>query len=172
MKKNIYYWIEAEDPIGFQAPETQPDAPQDNPVPQDNPNTTPTQDPNAPKDPNATQDDMQEPEQIETPENEEKDYEAWRHDFMEAAIRCDNEELINFLNSIRDRQLEASQKKFVEDNIQIFMFRRDATVLKASQTVRNSIKKDLDSTNPGTSVMQHLTQALDQNPLLYQGLIK
>ena len=92
---------------------------------------------------------------------------------MEFAEKCDNTEMMNSINTVRDLPgLEAPQRKFVEDNFQIFAFRRDSNILKASTEIRNAIKKDLDRINPGTTVMQHLCQSLDEQPLLYQNLIK
>lgn len=171
MNNNLYFWLEAEQPQGQQAPESDPNA-------QGGVGSVPPQQPPqeiAPgDDPSAGQDDVtQDPKNIEAPALKEgQDYEQWRHDFMEMAVKCDNEEIVNSLNSIRDHELEAHQRRFVEDNLQIFMFRRDANVLKASTEVRNLVKKDLDRTNPGTVLMQHLGEAFQKQPLLLQGLIK
>ncbi len=101
------------------------------------------------------------------PQGQEQDFEQWRHDFFELAIKCDNEEMVNAINSVKERPgLEAAQKRFVEDNFNIFMYRRDATVAKASKEIRNLVKQELDRTNPGTTIMQHICATLDANPLL------
>lgn len=175
MRNNWQYWVEAENAAGNQAPASDPNAPgQGGSIPPQQPpqQPQPGDDPSAAA--QAPEDDANnDPESIETPEqNANSDYESWKHDFMEAAIKCDNEELVTLLKAIRDRDLEASQRKFVEDNIQIFMFRRDDNVFKASTQIRNAVKKDLDRTNPGTTLMQHFNQAIEQQPLLYQGVIK
>jgi hypothetical protein len=172
MKNNVYYWLEAEQPPAQQAPDTSANQGVGAPQPQQASQQPPKgQDPSAAA--NSPDDDVtQDPTNINLPGDENQDYEQWKHDFMELAVKCDNEELVNSLNSVRDRHLEAPQRKFVEDNLQIFMFRRDANILKASTLIRNSIKKDLDKVNPGTTLMQHLTQALEQQPLLWQGVIK
>lgn len=173
MKNNVfYYWMEAEDPAMPQAPNTDPNAPGGVGAvpPQQNQATPQTgNDPSAAAEDDVTQD----PQTIDAPpEDENKDYDQWRHQFMELAVRAENEELINMLTSVQDNEMEASERKFVEDNLQIFMYRRDSNVLKASNVIRNAIKKDLDRTNPGTTLMQHLGKALDEQPLLYQNLIK
>ena len=167
----MYFWFEAEVPAVPQAPAS--DAQSGIGA---TPQQQPAQPPNPGEDPSAgAQDDVtQDPQTMDAPPEDrgDKDYEQWKHEFMEAAVKADNEELIAMLNSVRDHELEAPQHKFVEDNFQIFTFRRDANVFKASKEIRNNVKKDLDRTNPGTTLMQHLGQALEQQPLLYQGLIK
>jgi hypothetical protein len=174
MNNNLQFWLEAEQPQMPQAPTSDPNAAGGVGSPPPQQAATP---PNPGEDPSAgAEDDVtQDPQSMENPpdaEGGDKDYEQWKHDFMEAAVKADNEELINMLNAIRERNLEASQRKFVEDNFQIFTFRRDANVLKASTLIRNNVKKDLDRTNPGTTLMQHFGEALQEQPLLYQGLIK
>ncbi len=171
---NIYFWLEAEQPAAPQAPTSDPlSAGQAGQIPPQEPpqQPAPGDDPSAGAQPDPD-DVTQDPQSMEEPKAEEQSFEEWKHNFLEMAIKADNEELVYMLNAVRDRELEVSQRRFVEDNIQVFMFRRDANVLKASKEFRNLLKQDLDRTNPGTTVMQHLTQVLDANPLLYQGLIK
>jgi hypothetical protein len=175
-KNNWHFWYEAEIPTGQagQAPASDPNAPgQGGSVTQQQP-ANPPQDGSDPSAPAQPEDDVtQDPQTIETPKSNDKDFEQWRHDFMEMAEKCDNTEMMNSINSVRDMPgLESPQRKFVEDNFQIFSFRRDSNILKASTEIRNNIKKDLDRINPGTTVMQHLCQALDEQPLLYQNIIK
>lgn len=172
-----FWWIEAEVPVASQAPSSDPNSPaQGGQINQQQQQTPPQagSDPSASAQPNGEDDVTQDPQNIEQPEqNQEKDFESWRHDFFELAEKCDNDEMITSLKSVRNYPgLLPPQKKFIEDNFQIFMFRRDSNVLQASTAVRNLIKKDLDRINPGTTIMQHLCQALDEQPLLYQGLIK
>lgn len=171
MKNNIHFWLlEADDPTG-QMPPQQPQMPQE---PQGQPQMPPgeEQPPQAPPEEEQPDDVTQDPQNIEEPQQEAQSFEEWRHDFMEMAIKGDNEELVNMLNSIRDNELEVSQSRFVEDNVQVFMFRRDHNVLEASKKFKSLLKQDLDRTNPGTTVMQHLSQVLETDPTLYQGLIK
>jgi hypothetical protein len=168
---NLHYWLEAEQPAGNQAPASDPNAPgQGGQIPPQQP----PQQPDPGTDPSAAaQDDVtQDPQHPDELPQESQGYEQWKHDFMEAAIKSDNEVLVTMLKSVRDRELDVAQKRFVEDNMQIFLFRRDASITKASKEVRALIKQDLDKTNPGSTVMQHFMATLDANPLLYQGLIK
>lgn len=170
MKNNLYFWLEAEQPAAGGPPASDPNAPgQGGQVQQQQP----AQQPAPGSDPSANQDDVtQDPQVPDYMPNQDQDFEQWKHDFMEAAVKSDNEVLVQMLKGMRDRQLEIQQKRFVEDNINIFFFRRDPAIAKASKEVRNLIKQDLDRTNPGSTVMQHVMATLNANPLLFQQLIK
>jgi hypothetical protein len=50
--------------------------------------------------------------------------------------------------------------------------RQNSNVFQASMEIRKLIKKDFDRTNPATSVMNHVTAVLDQNPMLNEIYIK
>src|SRR4051812_34232396 len=112
-RNNLYVWLEAEQAAAAQAPQSDPNAAGGVGSP---PQQQPASPPNPGEDPSAgAQDVTQDPESMDHPPEADgdKDYEQWKHDFMEAAIKCDNEELINMLNVIRERNLDAPQRKFV-----------------------------------------------------------
>lgn len=171
-------WLEAEQP----------------PFPTDQPGfaaTTPTSDPttgatggppampqgggeNQP-DPDELPDDVtQDPQDPEIPEDSSpQDFEEWRHEFFELSIKGDTNEMMASIEPMRNAELkESSQKKFVEDNIQILFYRQSELVIPATKEIRKLIKDDLDRTNPGTTVMQHITTVLEKQGLLQQVLIK
>ena len=134
-KNNLHFWLEAEVPTAGQAPQSDPYAPQQGGnFSQQQPSTPPQDgsDPSAQMQPQPEDDVTKDPKAIETPKSKEQDFEQWRHEFMEFAEKCDNTEMMNSINTVRDLPgLEAPQRKFVEDNFQIFAFRRDSNILKA-----------------------------------------
>lgn len=116
----------------------------------------------------------QDPPFPEMPEDTdgEEDFEVWKIQYVKESIKGDPHALANMIMKVRDRELDAYPRKFVEDNLDINFLRQNANLFEASTEVRKLIKKDLDRTNPGTSVVNHLTSILDQNPLLNEIFIK
>ena len=170
MKLNTLDWYEqkvqteAEQPTAAQAPTSDPNAQQ--PIAAGGPPQPPQQQPQ-----DNVEDDPVTPDEDE--DSPEKDFEQWRHDFLELSIKGDVGEMLDSIGQVRDREgLEASQRKFIEDNVQILLYRGDANVTKATKTIRNLIKDDLDRTNPATTVMQHITATLEQDQVLTQVLFK
>jgi hypothetical protein len=108
------------------------------------------------------------------PEQEEgeKDFEVWKMEFVKESIKGDPHALVQKILQVRDRELDPYPRKFVEDNLDINFLRQNANIFEASQEVRKLIKKDFDRTNPATSVVNHLTSILDQNPMLNEVYIK
>jgi hypothetical protein len=171
---NQYYWFEAEQGgTAAQAPTTDPLQQGATAQPMPPANMQPNQQvgPTPPEEDQDVTEDPQDPEENEE-EEKEKDFEQWRHEFFDLAIKCDPNELISSVRHVRDRELEPSQRKFVEDNLAISLYRQDANIAKASQEIRNLIKKDLDRINPGTTVMQHITATLEKMPVLQENFIK
>lgn len=116
--------------------------------------------------------DPQEPEMSDEQKNDQ-DFEQWKHEFLQLAIKADTEEMIDAIGAIRDREgLEPSQRKFVEDNLNILLYRRDGTIENVSKQIRKLIKEDLDRTNPGTTIMQHIMSQIEAEPVLGQTLLK
>lgn len=115
-------------------------------------------------------DDPQYPEMPE--ENEEDDFEVWKIKFVKESIKGEPNKLIDMLLQVRDRELEPYPRKFVEDNMDIQQLRQNSNIFQASTEIRKLIKKDFDRTNPATSVANHVTSVLDQNPLLNEIYIK
>ncbi len=117
-----------------------------------------TEDPNAPDMPEKQDDDL--------------DFETWRQTYFKELIKGDTNELIDHIQKVRDRNLEPSQRKFVEDNLQIQFLREYADVLKASKEIVKSAKQELDKNHPGVSLTNHMVLALEANPVLNQFFIK
>lgn len=163
---NMLDWLldEAEEPVAAQAPTTDPNA---NPV---------TAQPTAAQPPPQPEDNVE--DDPATPDEDEgdkpaRDFETWRHEFLELSIKGDVAEMLDAIGQVRNHEgLESAQRKFIEDNLQILLYRQDANVAKATKMIRNLIKDDLDRTNPGTTVMQHITATLEQDIVLMQVLFK
>jgi hypothetical protein len=79
---------------------------------------------------------------------------------------------IEMIQEIRDHQLDAYPRKFVEDNLQICFLRQNANIDKASKTIRNYIKQNLDQNNPSVSVVNHIQSILQTMPELNNIFIK
>jgi hypothetical protein len=123
-----------------------------------------------PGEPEDISDDPQYPEMPE--EKEQDDFEIWKIKFVEDSIKGDPQQLINKILQIRDRELDPPQRKFVEDNFDINMLRQNSNIFQASNEIRKRIKKDFDRTNPATSVIQHISDVLSENPMLNEVFIK
>lgn len=119
------------------------------------------------------EDDPAQPEMADDEDSANKDFEQWRHDFYELSIKGDVGEMMSAVGAVINREgLEMTQRRFVNDNMQILLYRQDANVQKATKEIRNLIKQDLDRTNPGTTVMQHVTATLEKDQQLQNTLIK
>lgn len=114
--------------------------------------------------------DPQYPEMPE--ETEEDDFEVWKIKFVKESIKGEPNKLIDMMLKVRDRELDPYPRKFVEDNMDIQQLRQNSNIFQASTEIRKLIKKDFDRTNPATSVVNHVTSVLDQNPLLNEIYIK
>jgi hypothetical protein len=160
-------WLEAEEPTAAQSPTVDPNmnvvGPDNSPA-----GNKPDQ---QPQDGNV-EDDPVDPDQDEN-DSPEKDFEQWRHDFYELSMKGDVGEMLSAIGHVIDREgLDASQRRFIEDNLQILLYRREANVKQATKEIRNLIKQDLDRTNPGTTVMQHLTATMEKDQMLINALLK
>jgi hypothetical protein len=166
---NFQSWLEAEVPAAQQAPAVDPNANQVSAATQQG-----TPPPEPPQQAEPEDDVENDPKQIMKPEEgRDMDFEQWRHQFFELAVKDDTEEMVSAIEVVRDRQgLEAAQRKFVEDNLNILLYRRDSDVTKIMKQIRKLVKEDLDKTNPGTTLVQHLTATLDTVPLMYNTLLK
>jgi hypothetical protein len=113
------------------------------------------------------------PQFPEMPEEKESDdYEIWKIKFVKESIKGDANVLTQKILSVRNRELEAAQRKFVEDNLDICFLRQNSNVLHISNEIRKLIKKDFDRTNPATTLIRHITESLDKSPLLNDVFIK
>jgi hypothetical protein len=173
---NWFVW-EAEQPAAGQAPAMTPDTPgglgapgqeagatndQNNQPPKSN---AKVEDPNQQEDkPDITQD-PQHPD-LSGDGMDDKDFEEWRSEYFELAIKGDTQEMLHSLKNMEKRDLDATQNKFILDNIQIMYVREDANIEKASKEIRKNIKDSLDENYPATSLMQHITSSLEKLPML------
>lgn len=126
------------------------------------------------QDAQPTEDDLSDdPEYPEMPEEQENDdFEVWKIKYVKESIKGEPNKLTEMILQIRDRELDAYPRKFVEDNLDVNFLRQNSNVFNASMEIRKLIKKDFDRTNPGTSVVNHITSVLDQNPLMNEIYIK
>lgn len=160
-------WLEAEEPYAGQAPTTDPYAQVAGQAPASP--AVPTPPPGDEED--NVEDDPAEPDRGDEPD-EPKDFEQWRHDFLELSIKGDVANMLDSIGAVQNNHLELTQRKFVEDNLRILLYRQEANVAKASKEIRSLIKDDLDRTNPGTTVMQHVMSVVEKDPILQEVLVK
>jgi hypothetical protein len=180
MSRNNWYFWEAEQGVAQTAPATTPDTPGGLGAPGQaggatQPQTQPQQKPPQTEDPNKPKD-KQDPDITQDPQHpdmndhgggmEDKDFEEWRSDYFELAIKGDTEEMLRSLKEMRERDLDPTQRKFVEDNIQIMFLREDSNIERASKEIRKLVKDSLDENFPATSAMQHICASLDKFPML------
>lgn len=116
----------------------------------------------------------QDPQFPDMPEDgqEEDDFEIWKIKYVKESIKGDPNVLVKKILSVRERELSAYQRKFVEDNLDINFLRQNSNVLQASNEIRKLIKKDFDRTYPATAVVRHITETLEKSPLLNEVYIK
>ncbi len=147
------------DPAGMQAPMTDPQGdPNAANIPQQGMEFP------APEDDDVN-DDPQAPDMPEEDEKE-KDFEVWKNDYFKAAIKGDVNEMMELLGRVRDNDLTAYQRKFVEDNWDIQLLRQNSNIEKAGTEIRRNIKSQLDKNNPATSVVSHIVAVLGTEPYL------
>jgi hypothetical protein len=126
-------------------------------------------------DPNfAPQDDVsQDPTSPDMPEdNIAEHFEEWRNKYFKESIKGNANLLIDMLNKVRDRDLQASQRKFVEDNLQIQFLRQVSNVSQASKEIRKAVNDDLDTNNPGSTIVNHIDESLQKQRMLVDVFIK
>lgn len=119
------------------------------------------------------QDFSADPQYPDMPEEKKHlDFEQWKKEFMNSAIKGDVQEMKSLIMDVRDRHLDSYQRKFVEDNLQVIFLREHSNIEKASKEIKKMIKDDLDHNNPGTSVANHIVDVLQTQPLLNNVYIK
>lgn len=130
-------------------------------------------DPNQPAVHQAVDDISDDPQYPDMPEEgDTDDFEIWKIKYINESIKGDYVKLISMLKEVRDRDLEEIDRKFVEDNLQICFLRMNTNIFTASTEIRKLIKKDLDRTNPATSLLGHISAVLDTSPLMNEVYIK
>ena len=127
-----------------------------------------------PEAPTGEEDDVSgDPEAPDMPEEQERDdFEVWKDKYLKESIKGDPNVLIDMINEVREDELEAYQRKFVEDNLDIQLLRMNSNIAEASDEVRKMIKDQLDQNNPATSVVSYITDVLSSQPLLNNIFIK
>jgi len=160
----------AADPSSGGPPESQPGTPQD-PMGQNQgqPDLPQTDLPQT----EPEQDISKDPQYPDMPQEEEQDdFEVWKIKYVKESIKGDPNTLSQKIFSIRERELDPIQRKFVEDNLDVCFLRQNANVLQISNEIRKLIKTDFDRTNPATTLVRHIAGALEKSPLLNEVYIK
>ncbi len=171
-----WFFTEAEqgapDPMGGQAPMTQPGGPGD-PMGANDPNIPQQGGPDlSSMPPEDISGDPQHPDMPEEPKDADQTFEHWKMSYVKESIKGDPIILKDMLFKIRDKELDDYPKKFVEDNIQIVFCREHQDILIPSKEIRTLIKKQLDRNAPGTSLVSYIAEILEKYPLLNQVYIK
>lgn len=182
----IQEWLASEassDVAAGQAPMQTPDSPPQNGPPGD-PNVANPPDEMAPpgaatqqNSPEAEKADMpdvsSDPQAPDMPEKvKDQDFEQWKNTYFKESIKGDVNKLMELIQSVRDMELDAYPRKFVEDNLQVLFLRQNANIDKASKAIRQNIKQSLDQNNPAVSVVNHTFSALQATPELNNVFIK
>ncbi len=150
--------------MGGMPPQQGPDPNIANPAPQE---MAPQQQqmPDAASDPQA-------PDMPQDMGDDGPDFEAWKKEFLTNSIKGDVEEMKQSILQIRDRELGEYQRKFVEDNLQIIFARENANIAKACDEIRKLLREEIDHNNPATTVVNHMTKVLEEQPMLSSCFIK
>lgn len=116
--------------------------------------------------------DPQYPDMPDQEEDQDNDFESWKANYAKETIKGDPVACMEMIAKIRDKDLDPHQRKFVEDNFQICALRQHQDILIPSAEIRKLAKQQLDRNNPATSMLTHVTEVLDKNPLLNTIYIK
>jgi hypothetical protein len=100
------------------------------------------------------------------------DFEQWKNLYFKESIKGDTQKLIDLINQVRDLDLDSYPRKFVEDNLQVQFLRQHANIDKASKEIRKLLREELDQNNPSVSVVNHISDTLQQMPELNNIFIK
>ena len=126
---NLKHWLEQgfamqtedqDDNPSFGPPTTDPGvgigAEIGNAAPQNQADTSITNQP--PGDEDVTQD----PESPDMPDgisDESQDFDTWQREFFELSIKGDTNDMLDAISQVRDRNLTAANRRFVEDNLDV-----------------------------------------------------
>lgn len=109
------------------------------------------------------------------PEEEEKpsdNFETWKLEYFKNSTKGDVSVLMDNIHQVRDMDLEAYPRKFVEDNLQILFLRQHSNIEKASKEIRKLIRQELDQNNPSISLTKHVFTVLQPMSELNNVFIK
>jgi hypothetical protein len=117
---------------------------------------------------------QQEPQSPDVPEeqSEAEDFETWKMSYFKDLVKGDTSLLLGNIHKIRDFDLDAYPRKFVEDNLQILFLRQNSNIEKAGKEIRKSIRQELDNNNPSVSLVNHMFTSLQSCPDLTNVFIK
>lgn len=177
---NITRWLNEADgapgdmgPAGGGPPTTQPGSggdPMNQTPPPAGPDTQPN---NMSVNKQGGEDISNDPQYPDMPDQQgDDDFTVWKIKYVKESIKGDPNTLIQKILGVRERELEPVQRKFVEDNLDINFLRQNSNVLTSSNEIRKLIKKDFDRTNPATTLVRHITDTLEKQPLLNEVYIK
>jgi hypothetical protein len=156
------------DMAGGQPPMSNPDIP-GNPMGNQPPSTPPQGGP----DPSSEEDVSTDPQYPDMPDQQESpDFESWKIQFFKDSIKGDPNVLEDQIQMIRDKDLGDYQRKFVEDNLQICFLRQHQDILIPSTKIRKLVKQELDRNAPATTLVTHITNVLEEHPLLSEIYLK
>lgn len=161
-----------QDPTAMQAPQTDPNVGNAQAIQNMNQEAP---DPTDQGIPNPDEDISQDPEMPDMPDDmghEKMDFESWKNKYFKESIKGDTSALIDMINQVRERDLNPYQEKFVEDNLNIQLIRNNANVDRAAREIRKLLKQQLDRNNPSTSVVTHIFNTLESDPILNNIFIK
>lgn len=167
----LNFWVEEED-LNQDSEAKAMVEPEQNQNPQDQeapPQANAEQDPTSDVPP--IEDDQIAPDMPEE-ESKEDNFETWKIKFFKDSINSSADDLIEAIAQVRDDDLDAYQRKFVEDNLQILFLKQNANVEKANKELRKLINSELDENNPSVSLANHLDYIFKKNSELLKILIK
>lgn len=125
------------------------------------------------QDPNEMPDVSGDPQMPDMPqEMEEQDFERWKDSFFKESVKGDVQKLIDMVNQVRDLDLDSYPRKFVEDNLQVLFLRQYANIDRAGKEIRKLVREELDQNSPGVSLVNHITNVLQNMPELNNIFIK
>jgi hypothetical protein len=103
---------------------------------------------------------------------EPPDFEQWKNLYFKESIKGDTQKLVDMIHQIRDLDLDAYPRKFVEDNLQVQFLRQHANIDRASKEIRKLLREELDQNNPSVSLVNHIQNVLATAPDLNNIFIK
>jgi hypothetical protein len=121
-----------------------------------------------------SQGEPQDPVAPDMPEEEKTkgNFETWKLEYFKNSVKGDVSVLMDSIHQIRDMDLDAYPRKFVEDNLQILFLRQHSNIEKASKEIRKLIRQELDQNNPSISLSKHIFTVLQSMTELNNVFVK
>lgn len=105
-------------------------------------------------------------------DQDDLDFERWKDLYLKESVKGDVGKLIDMIHQVRDQDLDAYPHVFVENNLQVLFLRQHANIDKASKEIRKLAKSEMDQNNPAVTMVNHLTNTLNEMPELNNVFIK